>query len=108
MRTFLGAFCAFFLFVSLSHAQSEIASDLYRYDADKLQRIDSALEILDVIGAEIEDYDVVLYSERVEGQYQITFTSSAIFMEDGPRRGPDIEMLFDIETEALAGLIVHE
>lgn len=87
-------------------AQSEIATDLFRYDVPQLQRVNRAVDVLVASGADLKNYDKVLYSEEKEGRYLIIFTTSVVFAEDGPILGPDIEMLFDADTEGLIAVMV--
>lgn len=103
------AFLSFFFGTHSVLAQSnEVLGEVQEYDAERLTRISNALGILDAIDSNIEDYDIVLYSELAEDRYQITFTTAVIFAEDGLIRGPDIKMIFSSVSEKLVGLIVLE
>ncbi|MEM9843172.1 MAG: hypothetical protein AAF965_00085 [Pseudomonadota bacterium] len=103
---FLAIFLLLLTVPGPAEAQSETAGDFVRYDVAQLQRINRAIDIFHAAGSDLADYDVVFYEEKEE-LYLITFTTDVVFAEDGPVRGPEIQMLFNAETEALIAVEVH-
>lgn len=96
------------LVVFLSHqtgyAQSnQELGEPISYEVDHIKKIYNAIKILESSQIDLRNYDLILISGLDEEQYQITFTTSVIFAEDGPVRGRTVKMIFNSATEKIVG-----